>query len=273
MRMNKRELLWRFGLPAAVMLGGLLLGLGAGILSEQIELRKAEPETVTAEEPADGVGRIPAVIRYKAGAAGEEIPSLPVYNEYVEGEGPAPEWWRPEEPMAVEWQADFTQLFVEAADMADDQVDGVDYNAQDVIDVGCTDDTLYGWGGHTAEPWELDLFARIFYKEFWQPNMTLCEAGCDAILRLWESGEKGRTLGEVLSSTAENGAWTYSTYPEVWATDYDPDGLAWCRAFCEARFYAGPVWIAPYFRLDYYHDWAVPAYQIGNVYFSVEVQR
>ncbi len=194
--------------------------------------------------PALGVGRMPT----EEGAETEYL-----LDSYTEGEGPAPEWWDPEEPMAAEWTAETERR-----------------------DIGCPDwnleSSLTGWDGHRAEIWEMDLFARIFYKEFWQPDLTLCEAGCDAILRLWESGEKGRTLGEVLSSTAENGAWTYSTYPEVWATDYDPDGLAWCRAFCEARFYAGPVWIAPYFRLDYYHDWAVPAYQIGNVYFSVGAQ-
>lgn len=234
-----------------------------------------------ADEPAEGVGRNPAVVRYLSPAEAEEIRTAWWLDEYTEGESPVPAWWNPDEPMSAVWEepnpagygsnpvqtAENEPLkprmtITEAEPHAPEGIDpgGIDWNI-------CT--TVWGWDGHGAEVWEMDLFARVYYLEFWQPDMVLCEAGCDAILRLWESGEKGRTLGEVLSSRNEDGSWTYSVYPDIWTTDYDEDGLEWCRHYTAERFAEGPVWIAPYFRLDYYHDWAVPAYQIGNVYFSV----
>ena len=53
-------------------------------------------------------------------------------------------------------------------------------------------------------------------------------------------------------------------------TDYNAEGLEWCREFCESRFYAGPEWGATYFRLGGYHDpeWVTPAYMLDGVYFS-----
>jgi len=262
-------------LAAALILAGILLAV-----------RYAGTHLRPAEEPQEAESEVKVA---GAPAEAEEEATAPAYEEYIEGDGPAPEWYDPTEPMAVEWEEE--RIAAAPSGPRNDEEGNAHpaewekpKNADLVLtveeepevvtrDIGCPDwnleSGLCGWDGHRAEIWELDLMSRVFYLEFWQPDEMLCEAGCDAILRLWESGEKGRTLGEVLCSQAENGAWTYSTYPEVWATDYDPDGLAWCRMFCEARFYAGPVWIAPYFRLDYYHDWAVPAYQIGNVYFSV----
>lgn len=227
----------------------------------------AEGETLSAEAPAEGIGRKPAVTRYLGAPEAEEIGTAYALDEYTEGESPVPGWWNPDEEMSAVWYADVTDINVGDTNVlskphppAGIDPGGVDWNL-------CS--TIWGWDGHGAEVWEMDLFARVFYLEFWQPDMMLCEAGCDAILRLWESGEKGRTLGEVLSSRNEDGSWTYSVYPDIWTTDYDEDGLAWCRDYTAERFAEGPVWIAPYFRLDYYHDWAVPAYQIGNVYFSV----
>lgn len=262
MKMNKREFLWRFGLPAAVMLGGLLLGLGAGILMDKIELRQAgEAQTLPAEAPADGIGRITAA-RYLGGAR-TAMPERAVRiapEHYTEGEGPAPEWWMPDEPMAVEWMNNAQQS---------------EFNPIQRTDAGCpywnVDSMLYGWSGHSMESWEMDLFARVFYLEFWQPDMVLCEAGCDAILQLWDLN--GGTMFDTLSAITENGAYAFSTWPDVWATEYDADGLAWCRAYCEERFYSGPEWIAQYFRKGYYHDWGEwspdPAYEIGGIYFSV----
>ena len=263
MRMNKRELLWRFGLPAAVMLGGLLLGLGAGLLADRIELRNAEMSpALPAEEPAEGIGRVPAVIRYNAGAAGEEIPSLPAYDEYTEGEGPAPAWYDPDEPMAAEWEdskSDPTQIQPES-------------NPIQRTDAGCPDwnleSSLTGWDGRRAEIWEMDLYARIMYLEFWGTSPECCEAGADSVLRLWESGYFGSTLGGVLSAVTETGAYCYSTYPAVWATEYDPDGLAEMRALCAERFYNGPEWDAAFFQLGGFPEWACPMYELDGVYFS-----
>lgn len=185
----------------------------------------------------------------------EEIPEekSPCFlTVYREGDGPAPAWYQPDEEMAVEWE--------ETAAVEDVGGSHPEY-----------DSLLYGWDGHTCEKWEMDLFARIFYREFWQPNLTLCEAGCDAMLRLWDLC--GGTLFETLSHVNEDGSYTFSTYPGVWEIEYDPDGLAWCKAFCEERFYEGPVWPAQYFRKGQYHDWGewspIPAYEIDGIYFSI----
>ena len=159
------------------------------------------------------------------------------FEIYVEGEGEPPEWYRPDEEMAAEWSAD---------------------------------ETIYGWDGRTASEWEMDLFSKIFYLEFWGTSDICCEAGCDAILNLWESGLFGETLGDALSAKNEQGAYVYSTFPYVWSTVYDADGLAWCRAYCEERFKAQPEWCGVYFKLGGYHDtsWSTPVYAIDGVYFS-----
>ena len=273
--MNKREFLWRFGLPAAVMLGGLLLGLGAGILMDKIELRQAgEAQTLPAEDPADGIGRITAV-RYLGGArtAMPERAERIAPEHYTEGEGPAPEWWNPGEPMAAEWIADVADTYVGGKFAEDTDVSvKVDCAESQCTDAGCpdwnVDSTLCGWDAHTAEPWELDLYSRIMYLEFWGCSPECCEAGADSMLRLWESGYFGSTLGGVLSAVTETGAYCYSTYPAVWATEYDPDGLAEMRELCAERFADGPEWDAAFFQLGGYPDWAVPCYELDGVYFS-----
>ena len=118
------------------------------------------------------------------------------------------------------------------------------------------------------EVWEMDAFSRIAYLEFWGTSRACCEAGVDAILQLWDSVYFAPTMYGTLSAEAENGVPVFSTWEAVWATDYDPAGLAEMRELCEERFYNGPEYEAEFFRTDYYHPWAVPCYQIDNVYFS-----
>lgn len=136
-----------------------------------------------------------------------------------------------------------------------------------------TDGVIWGWDGRYCELWEMDLFARIMYLEFWGTSPECCEAGVDAILRLWESREFGNSLGGVLTAVNAAGKYVYSTYPAVWTTEYDAEGLAWCRAYCEERFATGPVWIATYFQKYSYPDWGmwspVPCYCLDGVFFSV----
>lgn len=218
-----------------------------------------------------GVGRATAFLNGALLFGGEtdEPEGNTVLRVYTEGvDSPLPEWFDPGEEMAVEWYdedhfPDATQM-VEAEPHPPVSVDpgGIDYNI-------CT--TLWGWDGHSMEAWEMDLFSMIFYREFWQPNLTLCEAGCDAILQLWDLN--GGTMFETLSHVNEDGSYAFSTYPGVWETEYDPDGLAWCRAYCEERFYEGPSWPAQYFRKGQYHDWdewsPIPAYEIEGIYFSI----
>ena len=136
---------------------------------------------------------------------------------------------------------------------------GVDWNIETEI---------VGWDGHRMAVWEMDLYSRILYKEFWGTSRECCEAGADSILRLWESGYFSDTMFGTLSAVTETGAWVYSTYPFVWETVYDPQGLADMRQLCEERFVDGPSWAAEFFQLYSYPEWAVPMYELDGVYFS-----
>ena len=239
-----------------IVLGLLIVALivsGVWGLSRIVRLRPAEGETLSAEAPGEGVGRVPAVIRYLGAPEAEEIGSAFQIDTYTEGEGPAPAWYRPDEPMAAEWEAPepHPPVGIDAG--------GIDWNL-------CTD--LEGWDGHRMEVWEMDLYSRIVYLEFWGTSPECCEAGADSILRLWESGYYGPRISDTLTARAEDGSLVYSPYAFVWDWEYDPEGLAEMRALCEERFTGGPEWSAPFFRLNYYHDWAVPMYEIDNVYFS-----
>lgn len=236
-----------FDMLIGILLFGILFTVFCKMLASPILLSDAASEEV-------GVERARSPVEASC-AETEEIPeekSPCVLTVYREGDGPVPAWYRPDEEMSVEW--------VETAAVEDVGGSHPEY-----------DSLLYGWDGRTCEKWEMDLFARIFYREFWQPNLTLCEAGCDAMLGLWDL--YGGTMFETLSHVNENGSYTFSTYPGVWEIEYDPDGLAWCKAFCEERFYEGPVWSAQYFRKGQYHDWGewspIPAYEIDGIYFSI----
>lgn len=192
---------------------------------------------------------------------------VPILLTYTDGEGPAPAWYDPTEPMAAEWIAE------ENADKNTDNSRTIHGQTRTTrTDIGCPDwnlcTSLIGWDGHMMEVWEMDLFSRIVYLEFWGTSPECCEAGADSILQLWDSGYFGDTIGEVLSATAEDGSLVYSPYAYVWDWDYDAEGLADMRDLCESRFYGGPTWCAPFFRLWYYHEWAVPCYEIDGVYFS-----
>lgn len=181
---------------------------------------------------------------------------------YTEGDGPAPEWYDPDEPMAVEWEDPNTRQS--------------DSNAIQRTDMGCSDpwfdSPIYGWDGRIITQSELDLFARCFMREFWGTSLPCCEAGCDAMLNLWSTGLYGDTLFECLSAQNEQGGYIYSVYPTIWEGYYNPDGLAWCKEFVLERFLNGPEWGCVYFRLGWYHstDWCKPLYAIDNVFFSGE---
>ena len=251
-RRNRRILL-------TLILAGLI---AAGCwAAEHVTLRPADGEPLPAQVPGEGIGRAPAVVRYLGAPEAEEIGTAFQIDTYTEGEGPAPEWYRPDEPMGAEW----VDHNAEAGKMAEPHppagidAGGIDWNL-------CTD--LEGWDGHRMEVWEMDLYSRIVYLEFWGTSPECCEAGADSILRLWESGYYGPRISDTLTARAEDGSLVYSPYAYVWDWEYDPRGLADMRALCEDRFYNGPEWSAPFFRLNYYHDWAVPMYEIDNVYFS-----
>lgn len=270
----------RYGIPAAVLALGALVGLGAGAVWDHIGLRPASGEeaNLPAEDPGEGIGRVPAVVRYLADSHADEAERAWLLDEYTEGDSPVPVWWNPDEEMAAEWIADVTDINVGDINVPCNaqQSDSVDYIAHPPIgiDPGGIDwnvcSTVWGWDGHGAELWELDLMARVFYLEFWGTSLPCSEAGCDAILNLWDSGKYGRTLFEALSYYDPKYGYTYEVYPWVWETKYDAEGLAWCREFCEERFINGPEWSAVYFQLGGYHDqdWVPALYEMDGVYFS-----
>lgn len=130
-----------------------------------------------------------------------------------------------------------------------------------------------GWDNRTMEPWEFELFVRVFYLEFYGSSDVLCEAGCDAILRLWESEEFGPTIGGLLTAVNAAGKYVYDVYAYVWDWQYDEEGLEWCRSLCMKRFTDGPTWQATYFQKWGYPDWGpwspIPCYEIDGIYFSI----
>jgi hypothetical protein len=233
---------------------GYLIALGMGVFIKGVKLR---PVDIPADTPSDGVAWVmpesAEAAVWMAPACAENEMATYMLDTYTEGDGPAPEWWRPDEPMSAVWVA------AEPHPPVGIDLGGVDWNV-------CT--TVWGWDGHGAEAWELDLYARIVYLEFWGTSPECCEAGADSILRLWDSGYFGDTLGGVLSARAENGSLVYTTYRFVWDADYDPDGLAEMRELCESRFMNGPEWGAEFFQLYGFPEWAVPMYEIDGVYFS-----
>ena len=169
----------------ALILAGIIAAGSWGL--SKITLRPATGEPLPAEVPGEGVGRDPAVVRYLGPAEAEEIGTAPRIVTYTEGEGPAPEWYRPNEPMSAEWVAP------EPHPPVGIDPSGIDWNL-------CTE--LTGWDGRRMERWEMDAFARVAYLEFWGTSRACCEAGADAILRLWESGYFAPTLYGTLSAEA-----------------------------------------------------------------------
>lgn len=296
--MRKRE---RIVLAALIV---ALIAAGSWGVSRIVKLRPATGEPLPAQAPGEGIGRNPAVVRYLAAPEAEKIRAAYRLDHYTEGEGPAPEWYRPDEEMSAEWvepnPAGYGSNPAQTAENepleprmtisadhfpdAGNMVDGVpDINVGDIdvlskphppvgVDPGGIDWNLCsevrGWDGHVMEAWEMDAFARVAYLEFWGTSRECCEAGVDAILQLWDSEYFAPTLYGTLSAEAENGAPVFSTWEAVWSADYDPDGLAEMKQICEERFANGPEYEAEFFRTDYYHPWAVPMYQIDNVYFS-----
>ena len=206
-----------------------------------------------AGDPREGVCKASEAAEAYLGGyklAGEEKAALRVWRE---DEADLPEWFDPDEEMAVEWIAEEANV--------------------PRRDIGCPDPELnvgmVGWDGRICEEWEMALFARIVFWEFYGTSEACCVAGADSILNLWASGYFGNTLGELLSARAENGALVYTTYAWAWDEVYDPEGLEWCRELCEERFIGGPTsGEQAFFQLYGYPSWAQPCFVIDGVYFS-----
>jgi len=224
-------LLWLFLAFVTGVFGAAKLGEGVGRATTCLGAAEREEEYESAEEETEALKR------------------------YVEGEGEAPEWYDPTEPMAVEWE--------DVPDIVQRTDAGCpDYNVETV---------LYGWGGRVAEQWELQVLARVFYLEFNTTSEFCWTAGADAILNLWGSGLYGETLGAALSAVNDFGKYVYSVYPYIWTEDFDADALKRCYDFCLERFMSEPEFEVMYFQLYGYHDpsWTIPCFECDGVYFSM----
>lgn len=230
----------------------IFLALALALFAAQVTLlggiARSRAEQVV-DTPAEGIGRVCAedVQLYTAGS--EVVQSGTALRVFCETDPDLPAWWSPETAEVV-------------------------YQAEPVKDIASPDwnlnTSLVGWDGHMMEEWEMNLFSMCFYLEFWGTSELCCQAGCDAMLNLWASGLYGKTMGESLWAVNDFGKYVYSVYPYVWTTNYDMEGLAWCREFCENRFQTGPQFDAMYFQLYGFHDpkWATPRFEVDGVYFS-----
>jgi len=230
----------------ALIAGALAFAIGFTAFAQS--LKSDIDRELAADKPSAGIGRMYTADILRYAATNNAEPEGTTLRVWCETDEDLPEWWNPESAQVV-------------------------YTAEPKQDLGAPDwnlnTTVWGWDGHGMEVWEFDLFVRIVYLEFWGTSKTCVEAGIDSMLLLWDMGEHGRTMGELLSAQYAPGCYVYSPYAYVWDWKYDVQGLADIRAMCEDRFQNGPTWCAPYFRLWYYHDWATPAYEIDGVYFSV----
>lgn len=260
-RKNNKPSIWRDAaeILAVILVFALLMWMFATMVRivfdyvrERRDVNELKADTVN---PEDGVGRVTASVsvisRSMAEApAEEEETALWVY---VEGEGVPPEWYRPDEPMAVEWYAAEPHPPVGISE------NGIDWNVESAI---------YGWDGHMMTGVELDLFGRIIYLEFYGTSEECMNAGIDSILNLWSSEYFGRTLFETLSATAENGVLVYTTYGYAYDWDYDYTALKEIKALCLERFVEGPRYNCCFFQLYGFPAWAEPLFETDSVYFS-----
>lgn len=274
MKRNDKPTVWRDILEVLAVFAvfGLLLWLFLAAVRYLAECaggwyspKKMKADTVNEE---DGVGRATACLNGVLLLGGEtDVPvrstALRVYTEGVDN--PMPEWWNPDEPMAVEWYVE--DHFAETGNMVEAEPHppvgisqgGIDWNVESAI---------YGWDGHMMTGVELDLFSRITYLEFWGASKECMNAGIDSILNLWSSEYFGRTLFETLSATAENGALVYTTYGYAYDWDYDYIVLEEIKSLCLGRFIEGPRYNCCFFQLYEFPAWAEPLFEIDSVYFS-----
>ena len=163
------------------------------------------------------------------------------FEIYVEGEGEPPEWYRPDEEMAAEWSADERyRVFVDSR-------------------------------GAEAYGWEITEAIRLLMLETGGESDEDIRAHCEVIVKQLEYTQTvggwddwGTTLYGILHShsyTQTNSRiWTEEAAPserlqeifwDVWYNGYETDFRVQC------------------FRSDCFHSWAIPAYQIGNTYYSI----
>lgn len=220
-------LLWLFLTLVSGVFGVAKLDEGVGRATTCLGVAEREEEYESAEEETEALRR------------------------YVEGEGQPPEWYRPDEEMAVEW------------------------TETERHDIGCPDpwlnELLTDSRGATAERWEIEECIReLMLEAGGESEADIREHAavyCKRLLYTQTVGgfdDWGTTLYGVVHSHG-----FLETYPYIWTEQAEPTD--------EVREIFWDVWYNGYdsdfrvqnFRSGYYADWSIPAYQIGSSFYGI----
>lgn len=94
---------------ALAVIGVAALIAAVVTVARSIRLRPAESPELPADVPTVGIGReadgTEIGLFLSPACRAEKIETALRISTYAEGDSPVPEWYRPEEPMAVEWRA------------------------------------------------------------------------------------------------------------------------------------------------------------------------
>lgn len=109
---------------ALAVIGVAALIAAVVTVARSIRLRPAESPELPADVPTVGIGReadgTEIGLFLSPACRAEKIETALRISTYAEGDSPVPEWYRPEEPMAVEWRA----VDKSVDKTVDDSVDG-----------------------------------------------------------------------------------------------------------------------------------------------------
>lgn len=109
---------------ALAVIGVAALIAAVVTVARSIRLRPAESPELPADVPTVGIGReadgTEIGLFLSPACRAEKIETALRISTYAEGDSPVPEWYRPEEPMAVEWRAVDNSV----GKTVDDSVDG-----------------------------------------------------------------------------------------------------------------------------------------------------
>ena len=110
------------------------------------------------------------MVRYLSAADAEEIGTAYILDTYTEGDGPAPAWYRPDEPMAAEWFASCQQVAECNSGNGFASFDKFSASFEQVTDAGCPD---YSTEPEVVPEWVLDVPLDRWFQEYLH---DLCEA-------------------------------------------------------------------------------------------------
>jgi hypothetical protein len=127
---------------ALAVIGVAALIAAVVTVARSIRLRPAESPELPADVPTVGIGReadgTEIGLFLSPACRAEKIETALRISTYAEGDSPVPEWYRPEEPMAVEWVASFEKVPASFQQEVVKTVDELPETVDDAVD-GATD--------------------------------------------------------------------------------------------------------------------------------------